>query len=269
MRGSSADSFTRISAQQARAIADGADAARMAEDWFTAVAVFRSQPAFRRAATDPTAEFATRSAMLREVFGKHFEPAATDILATAGSSRWASSFDLVDSLERLGVIALARAADNAGEADRLEAEMFGLDGLISEHPELRRALTDRNRSVPDKQALLHSLLEGKATAGTLRLVDQALLGNHPTVRHAFAHFARIATESRGRMLARVTVAEPLSDDEQRRLVDALSRQYDKPVHLNIVVAPETVGGIYVEIGGEVIDGTISSRLSDARRRLAG
>ena len=37
----------------------------------------------------------------------------------------------------------------------------------------------------------------------------------------------------------------------------------------MVVDPEVIGGISVEIGDDVIDGTVSSRLDDARRRLAG
>jgi F-type H+-transporting ATPase subunit delta len=41
------------------------------------------------------------------------------------------------------------------------------------------------------------------------------------------------------------------------------------VHLNVVVDPEVVGGVKVEIGDDVIDGTVASRLDDARRRLAG
>ena len=49
----------------------------------------------------------------------------------------------------------------------------------------------------------------------------------------------------------------------------LARQYDRPVHLNVVVDPEVIGGIRVEIGDDVIDGTVSSRLDEARRRLAG
>jgi F-type H+-transporting ATPase subunit delta len=41
------------------------------------------------------------------------------------------------------------------------------------------------------------------------------------------------------------------------------------VHLNVLVDPEVLGGIKVEIGDDVIDGTIASRLDDARRDLLG
>jgi F-type H+-transporting ATPase subunit delta len=30
-----------------------------------------------------------------------------------------------------------------------------------------------------------------------------------------------------------------------------------------------IGGVRVEVGGEVVDGTVSARLDEARRRLAG
>ena len=36
-----------------------------------------------------------------------------------------------------------------------------------------------------------------------------------------------------------------------------------------VVEPGLIGGMRVEIGDDVIDGTVASRLDDARRRLAG
>ena len=37
----------------------------------------------------------------------------------------------------------------------------------------------------------------------------------------------------------------------------------------MVVDPDVIGGIRVEIGDDVIDGTIASRLDDARRKLVG
>jgi F-type H+-transporting ATPase subunit delta len=103
----------------------------------------------------------------------------------------------------------------------------------------------------------------------VRLAERALTGAYSTVRQAFADYARIVTNARGRLVARVTVARPLDDAEEKRLTDVLSRQYGKAVHCNVVVDPATLGGVQVEIGDDVIDGTVASRVGDARRRLAG
>ena len=76
----------------------------------------------------------------------------------------------------------------------------------------------------------------------------------------------------GRILSQpstVRSARPLTDSDRARLEKALSAKYGKAVHTNVVVDPDLLGGIKVEIGDDVIDGTVSSRLDDARRRLAG
>jgi F-type H+-transporting ATPase subunit delta len=65
------------------------------------------------------------------------------------------------------------------------------------------------------------------------------------------------------------VAKPVTDAEAERLGAALQRTYGRPIHLNMLVDPEVLGGIKVEIGDDVIDGTIASRLDDARRELSG
>ena len=54
-----------------------------------------------------------------------------------------------------------------------------------------------------------------------------------------------------------------------RLAAALARTYGREVHLNVIVDPDVIGGIRVEIGDDVIDGTVSTRLDEAGRKLAG
>jgi F-type H+-transporting ATPase subunit delta len=49
----------------------------------------------------------------------------------------------------------------------------------------------------------------------------------------------------------------------------LKRQYGHAVQLNVIVDPSVLGGVRINIGDDVIDSTIASRLADARRRLAG
>ena len=72
-----------------------------------------------------------------------------------------------------------------------------------------------------------------------------------------------------RSVAEVTVAQPMSPEQQDRLTAALSASYGRELVLNVHVDPEVVGGVRVQVGDEVMNSTISDRLADARRRLAG
>ena len=67
----------------------------------------------------------------------------------------------------------------------------------------------------------------------------------------------------------VTAAVPLSTAQQERLTDMLSRSYGRTIQVNITVDPAVVGGLRIQVGNEVVDGTILSRLEEARRRVAG
>jgi F-type H+-transporting ATPase subunit delta len=86
---------------------------------------------------------------------------------------------------------------------------------------------------------------------------------------AIHEYQKVAAGVHGEGVAKVRTARALSDDERTRLQRGLASQYDRPIHLNVVVDPAVLGGIRVEIGDDVIDGTVAARLADARRKLAG
>jgi F-type H+-transporting ATPase subunit delta len=269
MRGASADSLERLTDQLGSAVESGADASRMADDLFAVSALLRREPSLRRVATDLSLQPAAKSDFVRSLLGEQLDRASMDLVGSAVAQRWAATRDLADALEQLGVAAVIKGAEHAGQADSLEDELFGLERLVTENPELRDALSDPSRSAADKHALLDSLLEGRATAGTIRLAKQAVVSTHRTVTVAVEHYQKVAAATRNRLVATVRVARELSDADRQRLQGALARRYDRPVHLNVVVDPEVVGGVKVEIGDDVIDGTVASRLDEARRRLAG
>jgi F-type H+-transporting ATPase subunit delta len=148
-------------------------------------------------------------------------------------------------------------------------EVFELSRIVDGNPQLRDALSDPARSVADKSALLDSLLEGKVLPATVTLAKQALAGTYRTMTAALATYRVVAAESEGEVVATVRVARALSAADLRRLGEILNQQYATTVRLNVITDPDVIGGVRVEIGDQVIDGTISGRLDDARRRLAG
>jgi len=268
-RGSSGESLRATLEALDEALGDGADGAAVGADLFVVADVLREQPALRRAATDPRIEGETKAALVRDVFGPHLGEAAMQVVAESVAHRWAAGHDLPDALAHVAVVSDVKAADARGDGDTLEEELFRFSRTVAEHPELRDALSDPGRAVRDKQALVRDLVEGKVTPAGLTLLQRAVTTTHLTVTSALEDFIEIASATRGRIVARVWTARALPRAEADRLAAALGRIYGGTVHLNVISDPELLGGLRIEIGDEVIDGTVRTRLDEARRRLAG
>jgi F-type H+-transporting ATPase subunit delta len=135
---------------------------------------------------------------------------------------------------------------------------------------LRRALVDQSIEKAQRVALVASLIDAKVTASSARLI-KVLVGapRGRSIEQGLADFAEVAAARRNRLIALVRSAIPLSDDQRARLSAALTEQVGQPVRLNIEVDPSTIGGVVIRLGDEEVDGTIVSRLNNARRALAG
>jgi F-type H+-transporting ATPase subunit delta len=268
LRGPSAEALSTLESQlvEALAAAEAAQAAQVGEDLFGLAGVLRSTPGLRRVVTDAAVDADARAGLARQLFEGKVDGLSLDLLVTAVRHRWTATRDLADVLEYLGVVAVVRSSEDPG---RLADELFSFSRLLAVNPELRNALGDPTRTEEDKRALLDGLLAGRILAPTSRLVQQSLVGSYRTVSAAILDYQKTAAAVHGERVATVRSARPLTDEERQRLQGALTAQYGREVHLNVVVDPRLIGGLRVEIGDDVIDGTISSRLDDAGRRLAG
>jgi F-type H+-transporting ATPase subunit delta len=257
---------TRLAARVTGGEAD-TDMARMGEDLYGVATLLRSEPGLRRVATDVSTDPEAKSRLFRQILDGKVSRPARDLVTDAVQRRWTRTRDLADALEHLAVVAIV---DSAGDAsDQLSDELFAVGQLIDEQPEVRTALSDPTRSNEDKTRLLRALLEGKTLPATQRLAELALTGSHRSFSVAIEEYQKVAADAHGQRVAEVRVAHELSSADIERLQAALSNQYGRTVHLNVVVDPEILGGMRVEIGDDVIDGTVSGRIDDARRRLAG
>ncbi|MEV6696531.1 F0F1 ATP synthase subunit delta [Streptomyces sp. NPDC051453] len=246
------------------------DARQLAGELAAVTALLDREVSLRRVLTDPAQSGEAKAELAGRLLGGQVSGATADLVAGLVRSRWSAPRDLVDSVEELASIAELTAAQKAGELDDVEDELFRFGRIVSSSTELRAALTDRIATGTAKSELLRSLLGGRATATTERLVER--LVTQPRGRSlegGLESLSKLAAERRDRTVAVVTTAVPLSDAQKQRLGAALAKLYGRQMHLNLDVDPEVLGGINVQVGDELINGSIADRIEDASRRMAG
>jgi F-type H+-transporting ATPase subunit delta len=246
------------------------DAMALGDELFAVTAALDSSATLRRALTDPGRESDARSALIEQLFGGKLSADALDLARAVASSRWSTSGDIADAFEALAIASVVIAADAAGQLGALEDELFRFERTVQGNHDLRDALADRRGDAAAKADLVATLLRGKASEATVRLARQAVLA--PRGRRLEASlelYLAAAAARREQFVAHATVAAPLSAKHQDRLQAALSKVFSHEVQLNVDVDPTIVGGVRVEVGDEVVDGSILRRLEEAQRRLAG
>ncbi len=261
LRGASADAAADLTAELGTA-----PTAAMADELFSVSQALRGEGALRRFATDGSLPAEAKAGLMTEIFGSKVAAPTLTLLVSAVAKKWTSGLDLADALEHLSELAVVRSEP---VAKRLADELFEVAQLVQETPGLRDALSDPARSIEDKSALIDSILSSKALPGTVTLVKQALAGTYRTVSVALAEYQKVAAAAHDEGVATVRVATPLTDAQTTRLATALAGKYGRPVHINTIIDPTLVGGVKVEIGDDVIDGSVAARVDETTRALAG
>ncbi len=254
---------------QARATT-GPELLALADELFAVARLLDGQLTLRRALSDPSGKPEDRAALARRLFAAKVSDVALDVVETVASLRWSHPIDLVDAFTTLATEASLDAADAAGQLDDVEDELFRFGRIVSADRELARILGDRKASAEGKAALLDGLLAGRVSPVTEQLLRNVLTGPHAGhPENAIERLSDVASRRRGQSVARVTSAVELSAAQEQRLADVLSRLYGRTIGLQVTVDPSVLGGLIVQVGDEVIDGSIAHRLEAAGRRLAG
>lgn len=246
-----------------------ATASEISTHLFFAAEVFASKTALRRAITDPSRDIASKTALIKELFGSKIGKEASNLISGIAALRWSAGKDVIYVLEQLAIEAEASAANINNELDRVEDELFSASRLLVDSSELRSALVG-GAGADLKAQLVTEILSKNASASTVKLVRALVTQRRGrSIEAAFAEYLFGLANRRNRLIAVVRTAAPISDAQKVRLSGAIEKQVGQPIRVNIQVDPTIIGGVSIKFADELIDASISNRLAHAGRALAG
>jgi F-type H+-transporting ATPase subunit delta len=243
---------------------------QVSDELFAVVSLLAGNGSLRRALSDPAMAADLKQRLVDNLLTDKVSAPTLALVRLAARSRWSEPRDVVDALEAVAVDAAMTRAEADDQLDEVEDELFRFERIVDGEPDLRAALTNRNLPADRKRDLVRRLLEGKAAPVTVSLVERAVLfPRGRTIERVIGEFSSFAAQRRSRLIARVTSAVPLSEDQQERLSAALAREFGHEVRLQLVVDPSIIGGITVRVGDELLDASVLRQLGAAQRHLTG
>ena len=253
--------------------AEGLDAAALttlAEDLAAVAGVLIGEPVLNKHLADPTNNVAPKVALAEKLFDGKISAPALDLLKEAAAQRWSAEANLVDAIEHLARLALLVRADKSDESEAVEDLLFRFGRVLDSESRLTSVLSDYTTPAEGRVGLLRKVLESSGdvndtAAALLTQTIELLRGERAD--SAVIDLAELAVARRGEVVAQVTAAAELSDQQRTRLAEVLGRIYNHPVSIQLSIDPELLGGLLIAVGDEVIDGSISSRLTAARSGL--
>ena len=163
--------------------------------------------------------------------------------------------------------ALVAVAEAEGALTKVEDELFAFAKAAEQNPELREALTDQGLPLENRQALVRDIL-GRAHPVTINLLSFVIESGRARDLSKIADaFVQLAASSRQHAVAEIRSAVPLTDKQRERLQKALSRATGRTVEVKVVIDPTVIGGVVARVDDLVFDGSVASRLEDARYAL--
>jgi F-type H+-transporting ATPase subunit delta len=161
--------------------------------------------------------------------------------------------------------ALLLMAGAEGDSRNFESEMSQVASAINASEELRLALADATIPAARRQQIAEDLLAGRASRVTVAMVSMLVgAGRGGDLGRIADRVIEVGAEQRGRVVAEVRSAIPLDPGQVERLTTALEASTGKDIEVKVVIDPAVMGGLVTQIGDQVIDGSVRSRLSQLR-----
>lgn len=258
------DGFTPVLA------AAGDESAQLGEQLFIVLDALDSSNSLGRSIADPSRTEHDKVVLVRTLLADGFDPRVVTVLEAIAGQRWVADEDVADAVERLAVEATLHSAEERGQLAVVEDELFTIVRALIDSKEVREVLSDPIVDIDSRVQLLKSVLAGRGDEVSRLLAVRAT--RTPRRRRFSAilgWYGDVAAEMRNRMVAVVTTGSQFSSEQLQRLETLLGEVYGRQIQMNVNVDPSVIGGLLIQVGSEVIDATVLTRLVDARRRLAG
>jgi F-type H+-transporting ATPase subunit delta len=163
---------------------------------------------------------------------------------------------------------LADRNGGAAAMDQFAAALDEVAGLVQSDPRVRQFLETPRVTAAEKKKALRAALAGRAPELFLRFVSVLVDKRRQTLLPEIAEaFRGLVDERMGRVRVQVAISHLPDEALQAEIGNSLALRLGRTVIPTFTVDPELLGGMVVQVGDEILDGSVRSSAARLRRAM--
>jgi F-type H+-transporting ATPase subunit delta len=175
---------------------------------------------------------------------------------------------MYEYLDRRYALALYKIGEEKGKVEQYLDELRKIVAIINEDQDFVELIKHPQVSTSSKKKIFIDVfkeqIDGDLLSFLLVLIEK---GRILQLEGKLKQMEKIYLEKNKTAVAKVKTVVPLKDDEKKNLVSRLEKQYDKKILLEEEIDASIIGGVYVQVDNEVIDGTIKSKIDEMKKLM--
>ena len=173
---------------------------------------------------------------------------------------------MYEFLDRRYALALYQVAEEKGKVDQFLAEFKNIVELVDNDSDFQMLIHHPSISTQNKKKLFENLFEGKIDVDVLSFLKVLLdKGRILEIGSMLKQMEIIYLEKHNTSIAEVKTVVPLLEEEKQQLVTNLQKKFNKTIILKEELDSSILGGIFVKIENEVIDGTVRYKIEEMKK----
>lgn len=168
-------------------------------------------------------------------------------------------------LDRRYALALYEIAEKKNNVDEYLRDLTEICNIFAENKDFYEVLKHPVINTTKKKQLFTDLFKGKIDDELLSFMIILIeKGRILQLKDILNQMENIDLERRNTIRGLVKTVVPLLDDELKQLKDIFEKKYEKTILFDTKVDKSLLGGVYVKVGNDVIDGTLKSKIDEMK-----
>lgn len=172
---------------------------------------------------------------------------------------------MYEYLDKRYALALYEIAEEKGKVEEYIEQLKMICDIVDENHDFHEVIKHPQISTVKKKEVFTNIFKDKIDEDILSFLLILIEKNRIMfLSEKLKEMEKIYLERKNTLRATVTTAVPMLDEEKESLKSKLQEQYNKTIIMQNIVDKGILGGVYVRVGNDVIDGTVKSRLQEMK-----